>query len=270
MSHQGPRHSYRQELHNYLQAIYRNSNVLEIPAQPVSGGVWRADVFIYGNLVAQATAMSAADAREEAAARALLQHRGCYYLLRDKGTGKRMDGAVKNESTEMPVMITIIFSKSFEAAKGGVAVVQWLHPLGVTLRLTSYKMLRPETYGRFQQASECAVGIHLIRTGSVSTTQWPFTFGPPSGYRSHIRCFGLASAMVISGFGLSLHYVPVNIELQGARVDWSPTLNGRWGVAMVVAHFRLGKFAGSWYSHQQANVNRFWRPSHRSTKARFC
>ncbi|KZP26374.1 hypothetical protein FIBSPDRAFT_949548 [Athelia psychrophila] len=76
MSHQGPRHSYRQELHNYLQAIYRNSNVLEIPAQPVSGGVWRADVFIYGNLVAQATAMSAADAREEAAARALLQHRG--------------------------------------------------------------------------------------------------------------------------------------------------------------------------------------------------
>ncbi|KZP26371.1 hypothetical protein FIBSPDRAFT_887455 [Athelia psychrophila] len=77
MSHQGPRHSYRQELHNYLQAIYRNSSVLEIPVQHVGGGVWRADVFIYGDLIAQATAMSAADAREAAAARALVQHRGC-------------------------------------------------------------------------------------------------------------------------------------------------------------------------------------------------
>lgn len=34
----------RQELHNYLQTIYRNSNSLEIPAVPVGGGMWRADV----------------------------------------------------------------------------------------------------------------------------------------------------------------------------------------------------------------------------------
>ncbi|KZP26060.1 hypothetical protein FIBSPDRAFT_1041116 [Athelia psychrophila] len=73
---QAPTHSYRQELHNYLQAIYRNSNALEILTEHVGGGVWRADVLIYGALVSQATALNPTVAREAAAARALVHYRG--------------------------------------------------------------------------------------------------------------------------------------------------------------------------------------------------
>ncbi|KZP26729.1 hypothetical protein FIBSPDRAFT_886946 [Athelia psychrophila] len=45
--------SVRQELHSYLQSIYRNSDVLDIPVREVARGVWRADVLINGLLVAQ-------------------------------------------------------------------------------------------------------------------------------------------------------------------------------------------------------------------------
>ncbi|KZP30553.1 hypothetical protein FIBSPDRAFT_1038209 [Athelia psychrophila] len=76
MPYKAQRHSYRQELHNYLQTIYRHSNVLDIPAEDVGGGIWRADVLIYGALVAQATGLSPTGAREAAAARALAYYRG--------------------------------------------------------------------------------------------------------------------------------------------------------------------------------------------------
>lgn len=36
--------NFRQELHNYLQEIYRNSNVLSMPVQEIGRGIWRADV----------------------------------------------------------------------------------------------------------------------------------------------------------------------------------------------------------------------------------
>ncbi|KZP26730.1 hypothetical protein FIBSPDRAFT_928415 [Athelia psychrophila] len=69
----------RQELHNYLQALYRKSDVLNIPVQEVNRGVWRADVLIHGSLVVQATGPNAHDAREEGAARALMQHREWWF-----------------------------------------------------------------------------------------------------------------------------------------------------------------------------------------------
>ncbi|KZP26061.1 hypothetical protein FIBSPDRAFT_949846 [Athelia psychrophila] len=71
-----PQHSYRLELHNYLQTIYRNSNALEIIVEHLGEGEWRADVLIYGEIVAQATALSPTAAKEVAAARALVHHRG--------------------------------------------------------------------------------------------------------------------------------------------------------------------------------------------------
>ncbi|KZP25562.1 hypothetical protein FIBSPDRAFT_855753 [Athelia psychrophila] len=65
-----------QDLHNYFQAIYRNSSVLTISVQEVARCVWRADVYVYGSLYAQATGPTAHAAKEEAAWRALVQHRG--------------------------------------------------------------------------------------------------------------------------------------------------------------------------------------------------
>ncbi|KZP25566.1 hypothetical protein FIBSPDRAFT_1041397 [Athelia psychrophila] len=75
-SHRQEVRNYRQELHNYLQDIYRNSTALSMPVQEVARGLWRADVLIYGSLLVYATGPSAHDAREAAAAMALMQHRG--------------------------------------------------------------------------------------------------------------------------------------------------------------------------------------------------
>ena len=82
----------RQELHNYLQDIYRNSDSLQITTEQLDSNAWKARVFsaspsymliaatddfeVYNQLVAEATANRANAAKEAAAAQALAIWRG--------------------------------------------------------------------------------------------------------------------------------------------------------------------------------------------------